>query len=98
MNEMEVALKIAKMKFDYWMSKPDSEDWLFNESKSTLPIMEWVYGKLVGAKKILPLEKISEEEKINLKAEANRIDPLGDVKKRMQICKAIVSFYFISEL
>jgi len=96
MTELQVAIKIAKMKFDWCMSKPESEQWLFNESDSTLPIMEWVYGKLVSHNLILPLEKLSEQEKKDLKAEAKRIDPFAEVSKGMRICKCIASFYYIS--
>jgi hypothetical protein len=89
-------MTIGRMKYDFWINHPESEDYLFNESQSTLPIMSWVYQKLVGIKLIPELEKITDKEKKDLKLEAKRIDPNYTTEKGMMICKAIYCFYYFS--
>lgn len=96
MTVSQRVIEIGKMKFDLWARYPEKEDYLFNESKSFLEIMSWVYGHLVSDKKIIPLEKISEKEKQDLKAETMRIDPLRTPEKGMQIIKAIYVLSYLS--
>lgn len=92
----EPIMPLAKMWFNFWLNNPEKEDWMFNKIEILLNIMEYTYGKLVGNKILIPIEKLDEKIKHELKNEVLRICPTRDVKKGMMIAKSIYVFGFLS--